>query len=400
MTTPIGSIKAQYFLAFAPLGSLGPLLPIFLKDGKGFTDWQFGMLVAATAISMVITPVILALLADTRLDTRRLLAGSYVVCAIALIGIYFAEGVVLVSIIYGIYTLAFVPTLPLTDALYFSVERNAAREGIKVSPYQFVRIWGTYGFILPSCVLYFLINRGEGVDSITWVASFLCLVAAANSFRLPLARSVEDKVKGATGLPTANALRTLFGPGTRIFCFAMFLAFMSAVTYYNYFPNYLRDVGGIPEHSIGLVMNVGVVIEIFFILGFGPLRRRFRLKGVLLLGLSAMFIRMSSLALFPSAWTGILVQSMHGFETLALYIVPMIYIDRLAGDDFRSSIQGAYMMTVLACSKMLGALVAGAVGGGSLFGGNVIAAFQWGAVLSLTAVLVVAFLFKPIEVRE
>ena len=396
MTRSMASVKAQYFLAYAPLGSLGPLLPIFLKDGKGFTETQFGFLIAATAVSMLITPVVLALLADTRLDSRRLLAGSYLVGGAALVAIFFAEGVWLVSLLYGVYSLAFVPTLPLTDALYFSVERTAEQEGKKVSPYQFVRIWGTYGFIVPSVILYFLINRGGDVAVMMWVAAAMCLLAAANTFRLPTVRMGATKIaEEKPSLPTADALRALFGPGTRVFCLAMFLAFMSAVTYYNHFPHYLRDIGGVPEESIGLVMNLGVVVEIFFVLAFGPLRRRLRLKGVLVLGLLAMFVRMSLLAFFPSPWIGIAVQGLHGLETLALYIVPMIYIDRLAGDGFRSSIQGAYMMTVLACSRMLGAASAGHIGEC-----DVIAAFRFGTALSLAAVVVAILFFRPIPVRD
>ena len=169
MTISTRSIKAQYFLAYAPLGSLGPLLPIFLSQGKGFTIPQFGLLIAVTAWAMVVTPVILAFFADTRIDSRRLLAGAYLIGGMALIGIFFAEGVVAVSILYGIYSLAFVPTLPLTDALYFSAERAAEREGRKVSAYQFVRIWGTIGFIVPSLVLYFLLKGEESAGAIMWV---------------------------------------------------------------------------------------------------------------------------------------------------------------------------------------------------------------------------------------
>ena len=94
-------------------------------------------------------------------------------------------------------------------------------------------------------------------------------------------------------------------------------------------------------------------------LGFGPLRRRFRLKGVLVLGIAAMVTRLTLLSQAPGLWAALAVQSLHGLEALALYVVPMIYIDRLAGDRFRSSIQGAYTMTVIACSRPLGALVAG-----------------------------------------
>ena len=200
---------------------------------------------------------------------------------------------------------------------------------------------------------------------------------------------------GRTSLPTTDALKTLFGPGTRVFCLAMFLAFMSAITYYNLFPHYLRDIAGVPEGKIGLVMSLGVVLEIFFMLGFGPLRRRLRLKGVLVLGLTAMVVRMTLLAVIPGVWTALGVQVLHGMEALALYVVPVMYIDRLAGDRFRSSIQGAYMMTVLAGSRMLGALVSGWIGEGSVIG-----AFYFAAGVSSVALLVLIFFFKPIQVRD
>ncbi|MGI9241685.1 MAG: MFS transporter, partial [Verrucomicrobiales bacterium] len=182
------AIKAQYFLAYAPLGSLGPLLPIFLKHGKGFVESQFGILIALTAISMIVTPVLLALLADTRVDSRRLLAGSYLIAAISLVALFFADGVVMVSVLYLIYSLAMMPTLPLTDALFFSVERAAELEGERVSPYQYVRVWGTIGFIVPSLLLYFLIRGDGGAGAIIWVATASCLLAACNAFLLPRIR--------------------------------------------------------------------------------------------------------------------------------------------------------------------------------------------------------------------
>ena len=396
MTNPIRVVKAQYFLAYAPLGSLGPLLPIFLKHGKGFAESQFGILIALTAISMVVTPVLLAFLADTRIDSRRLLAGAYLIAAASLVAISFAGGVVAVSALYLVYSLAIMPTLPLTDALFFSIERAAESEGRRVSPYQFVRIWGTIGFIVPSLLLYFLLRGHDGVGAIMWVATACCLLAAANTCILPRIRLASTPgIRGKAGLPTLDALRTLFGPGTRIFCLAMFLAFMSAITYANFFPHYLRDIAGVRDDSIGLVMNIGVVLEIFFMWGFGPLRRRLRLKGVLVLGIFAMVVRVSLLAAFPCVATALAVQLVHGMEALALYVVPVIYIDRLAGDAFRSSIQGAYMMTVLACSRMLGALASGWIGEGS-----VIAAFYFAAAASSVALLVLLCFFKPIQVRD
>ena len=190
MTNPIRVVKPQYFLAYAPLGSLGPLLPIFLKHGKGFAESQFGILIALTAISMVVTPVLLAFLADTRIDSRRLLAGAYLIAAASLVAISFAGGVVAVSALYLVYSLAIMPTLPLTDALFFSIERAAESEGRRVSPYQFVRIWGTIGFIVPSLLLYFASPQATAsvlfwslgsFAKATWSVLWLpCLVVSAS----------------------------------------------------------------------------------------------------------------------------------------------------------------------------------------------------------------------------
>ena len=52
-------------------------------------------------------------------------------------------------------------------------------------------------------------------------------------------------------------------------------------------------------------------------------------------------------------------------------------------------------MTVLACSRMLGALVSGWIGEA-----NLIAAFYFAAAVSSVALLVLVFLFKPIPVRD
>ena len=106
-------------------------------------------------------------------------------------------------------------------------------------------------------------------------------------------------------------------------------------------------------------------------------------------------IRTSMLAMFPGVGMAIAVQLLHGLEALALYVVPVMYIDRLAGDRFRSSIQGAYMMTVLAGSRMTGALAAGWIGERS-----VISAFFFAAAVSSVALLVLLVMFKPIQVRD
>ena len=77
----MGAIKAQFFLSYAILGSLMPLLGVFLKEEKGLSDQLVGVASGMSAVAMLLTPGLITLLADTRADSRRILAGAFVLSA-------------------------------------------------------------------------------------------------------------------------------------------------------------------------------------------------------------------------------------------------------------------------------------------------------------------------------
>ena len=70
----------------------------------------------------------------------------------------------------------------------------------------------------------------------------------------------------------------------------------------------------------------------------------------------------------------IVAQTFHGIEVMALYILPVIYLNSLATDRFRNSIQGVYGMIVSGVAKIVGYQAAGLIAAKSL--GSV---FYWGA---------------------
>ena len=67
----------------------------------------------------------------------------------------------------------------------------AELEGERVVPYQYVRIWGTIGFIVPSLLLYFLIRNDGAARVIIWVATASCILAACNAFLLTFIQLVQ-----------------------------------------------------------------------------------------------------------------------------------------------------------------------------------------------------------------
>ncbi|CAN5375030.1 hypothetical protein BH23VER1_BH23VER1_30580 [soil metagenome] len=380
-------IKTQFFLSFGVVGSLTPLMPLLLTRGKGLTPAQLGTAMALMSGASLLSPVIITLLADTRSDPRRLLAGSLLMGALALVGIHFATASALVIALVGFYGLALVAVIPLQDGFYFSAARSP---GTKLPPpsYPLVRVWGTAGFIVPSIILYFAMEAGAPVPVILAVGLVYCALGAANTFLLrPLPALPRDATKR---LPTWEAARALFGSEARWFCLALAMAHAAAPAFYAFFPLYLKERTGVPESTIGLIFCYGVFFEIFVSLAIPRLSARFGFRPLFLLGFGALAFKMVVMASSPGIGLVMLAQTFHGVEVMALYILPVIYLNSLATDRFRNSIQGVYGMLVSGGAKIIGYQVAGFIAGYSLT-----AVFAWGAGLALAALAIFALGFKP-----
>lgn len=82
----------------------------------------------------------------------------------------------------------------------------------------------------------------------------------------------------------------------------------------------------------------------------------------MLLGISVFVLQTLALGFFPTPLVAVLGQSVHGIIILSMYIAPIMYLNRQAGDTFRNSIQGLYTMAIVGVSRIVGISVAGQVG--------------------------------------
>ena len=357
------ALRRQFFLSYAVIGSFMPLLSVFLWQEAGFAFWQIGLAVALTNIPMVLSPAFITLLADRQVDSRRILAAAFVVSALVLSAIFLSrDNVPLTLALFVFHGLAFVAMLPLQDGFFFSVAEHARRTGEIPLPYPKVRVWGTVGFILPSILIFFLLRSGErSVSVILPCAVMFCVLSFANTFTLPKLPPLPGSDNASGRLPTLEALAQLFSPRARFLCLGLGLGYMATVGYYTFVSIYFREAIGIPASVIGLIINLGVFLEIFFTVWMPEIQARIRLKGIIVVGLAGMALRMILLATVPTVWTAVLTQIVHGMEVLALFVAPIIFINRLAGDRFRNSIQGVFTMAVGGSSRIIGAIVAGFV---------------------------------------
>lgn len=382
-------LQIQFFASYAVFGCIGPLLPVYLKEVKGFTEFQIGINQALTSIATILSPILITLLADLRIDPRRILGCAFLISSMAFYMISTTTGVIPALLFYTLHSLAFMPTIALQDGYYFSLANRACQETTK--PYHRIRVWGTIGFIIPSVALYFLLEHNPNLTMVLWCAMTCCALSALHAQRLPRLESQTGgalKVKGR--LPSTEAFAALFSSKGRWFLLGLFFAFAASTAYHTFFPVYLRTLVHMKSSTIGLLISCGVFLEIFYILGLGRLRKRFGMRALMIAGLCSMVLRLILLATFPSVITALATQLLHGLEICAVYVLPVIFLNQLATDRFRNSIQGVYTMIVVGGSRIAGGLIAGRIAQIDLQ-----LLFYCAAGLALTAVSILAAYFRP-----
>jgi len=388
-------LQTQFFLSYAIFGCIGPLLPVYLKEVKGFTETEIGYNQALTSIATVLSPILITLLADMKLDPRRILGASFLISAIAFYFISITTGVIPALIFYTLHSLAFMPTVALQDGYYFSLAKRT--DDVRASRYHRIRVWGTIGFMVPSIALYFLLERDPDLTLVLWCAIASGILSALHAQRLPPLQQADGEVAGIEvkrRLPSAEAFAALVSPKGRVFLLCMFLAYAASTAYHTFFPVYLRSLVGVKASAVGLIINVGVFLEIFYILALGRLRRRFGMRAIMIAGLCAMVLRLALLAAYPSVFTAVATQLLHGLEICAVFVLPVMYLNQLAADRFRNSIQGVYTMVVIGSSRIVSGIV-----GGRIAEVNLKLLFACGASLAAIAVILLVLFFRPEDDR-
>ena len=391
------SLKAQYFCGFAVMGSVVPYAPVFL-EARGLSDFQIGVVIATTGVAILLTPVIITLLADTRFENRSMIATTYGLGLLGLAALWQAHTFTTLLLGYGLWAMGFWPLLPLQDGLNFAMRRRQTDAGQRDVPYHHVRVWGTIGFIVPSVLLWPVLYRGMPVGATLWSGMLFCLVGFGVTRLLPRVRqpvagqaqaseSAEaessepaeaasdepaslDPPEKTNRLPTLEAARRMREPQLLLFAIAMWLTHLANAAYYTFYPRYLTDDSllQLGDHWVGVIANVGVVVEIFFMLGFGLFMRKLGLRWLMVVGSVAMAVRLGLLYAIPTVPIAVGTQLFHGISVLVLHVAPPVFINHHAGPSYRNSMQGFYAMSVFGTGRVIGYIAAGLIAELSLLG--------------------------------
>ncbi len=337
--------------------------------------------------------VIFRTLSDPAAKGERFLAASHVVGGLAMVTLAFQRSFWPFFAAMLVYSLAYVPTLSLTNSICFHHLKDAQKE------FGRVRLWGTIGWIAASWPFVVILKGKEGaalgsaLTSIFVVAGVASFALAAVSLMLP--PTPPARSAGAKYAPL-ESIRLLRNPTVLVLFVATFLDALVHQCYFQWTSPFLSAIG-IPENMIMPAMSIGQIAEIATMAGLGYFLARLGWRWTMILGILGHVVRFLVYSLGGPAWLVVGSNVVHGFCYAFFFASVYIFVDEYFPRDARASAQGLFNFLILGLGPFVGSLLWGRLGDvyRTPAGIDFSKLFLVPAALGLVAAVVLLVGFKP-----
>lgn len=338
-----------YGASCAAIGVQMPFLPVWLA-AKDLDSRLIGLVLALPMLVRVFAIPLVTGLADRRdcLRAGIVLAAVAAVVGYAVLGL--AEGVLAISMLLALASVAYTPLMPLTDAYAL---RGLAQRGRAYGP---VRLWGSVTFIVGSFGAGVLLDLTAPRDLIWLMVAAMAPIAFAALALRPL-----DVHGGAGPGGWASAKEVLRKPEFLAVMAAASLIQASHALYYGFSTLGWR-AAGLDGKVVGALWAVGVLAEIVLFSVSGRLPAALGPTALLRLGAAGAVIRWSAMAFDPPAAMLPLLQCLHALSFGATHLGVLGFIAQTTPVGLAARAQG-YLAVAL------GLVMAGAMSlSGVLYG--------------------------------
>jgi MFS family permease len=361
-----------YFLYYAAISFLYPYLALFYQ-GKGLTGGQIGLLAA-------IMPIIAFFGAPLWTGTvdaihRHKAAAVIAILGAATMALILPGVATFAGLILAVGLLAFFmsPIGSLTDSAIMSLL------GERKEKYGRVRLWGTLGYGVVAPLAGELIGR-YGLQWAFWGYSILMLAGLLIAIPIPFRQS---RSSGSF----LGGMRNLFANQPwMLFLVMVFIGGVGMATINNYLFIYMEGLGA-SKSLMGVALMVATASEIPALFFGNQFLRRFGARGLLIIAMATIGLRLICYSLTTLTWIVLLIQLVHGLTFAIILIAGVSYADQVAPAGMKATTQGMFSGTLMGF---------GAATGG-LLGGVLMERFQpagmYGIVGAIVLVSLVAFLF-------
>ena len=349
---------------------------------------QKSLILSSMAIGCMASPVI-GMIADRYFAGQKVLFVLNILNSVLLFFAASTSNPDLLFILLLFTMLFYMPTWGLTSAI--AMAHSPSEEFPKI------RVFGSIGHVASgvfSLVAVHLLHLNfDGTNLPFYCGAGVGVIAALVNLTLPdtppAAKGKKGSLIDAFGLGT---LRLMKDKNFALFIILSFLSLIPFAMYFSYFSEFLLNI---KTQFITITINWGILAEMGFMLLVAPAIKKFGLRKVMILGLTAMVIRYFSLYLggiVDQQWMfyiGILV---HGLIFGFFYVGGQIYIDKKAPDELKAQAQGFIFLMTFGVGLLAGNLIDGAVIGMFKDTSGGLSIYDWDSIWGLTTLFSVILL--------
>ena len=347
-------LSLMMFLEYVIWGSWLPLVALYLSSHLGFSGTQIGWIFATGAIASVVAVFVSGQVADRYISTERFLGVSHLVGGVAMLLLAMQKSFVPFFSMMLLHSLAYVPTLSLTNSISFHHLKDAQKD------FGRVRLWGTIGWIAASWPFFFILRGKEGAElaSIFIVAGLASLALAGVCLTLP--RTAPSKTAGEHYAPL-EAIKLLARPAVAVLFVVTFLDALVHQCYFQWTGPFLSAIG-VPVNYIMPAMSLGQIAEIATMAGLGYFLKRLGWRWTMIFGILGHVVRFFIYSLGEPTWLVIGSNLVHGFCYAFFFATVYIFVDEYFPRDARASAQGLFNFLILGLGPFIGSLLWGRLG--------------------------------------
>ncbi|MGH2628106.1 MAG: MFS transporter [Anaerolineales bacterium] len=345
-------LSIMMFLEFFTWGAWYSVLSVYVENppsqgGLGFSVLEKGDIYGLLALASIFMPLLAGQVTDRWVPTQVFLGLAHLAGAI---GLFYAARQQEYGPVYSgvlLWSLAYAPTISLTNSLAFSHLKDAEKD------FGLVRVFGTIGWIAAGLAL----TTWRGMEGLA-IGGNDCLYLAGGSgvamalycFTLPHTPPART---GVSPWAFLEALSLLRDPRIAVFLVISFVVGTELPFYFTLTGNFLQHLGT-DQRNIPALMTIGQVAEILTMLALPWFLKKLGPRKTLFLGVLAWPVRYLIFALGGPYELVVASLALHGVCFVFFFVVAFIYIDSVAPKDIKASAQGLLTLVIYGFGMWLG----------------------------------------------
>lgn len=356
-------LAAMMFLHYSGLGVWAVTVGTYIAANTGeagsgiFTPGFVGYSSAAGAIGSLLAPLVLGHLSDRFFSAPFLLAATHAGCAAAATGMCYAQSQTAFFVWLLVYFHCFLPGCALTNTICLRHLRDSDAE------YPLIRIFSTLGWICAGLLvgLFWPSISGATIETTAiplLLGAIISGVMVPYSLFLPATpprgTSPHDSVLGSQAGGSVVANRRLI-----VFLIIAALASALSMAYGNY-ANLFLNQHDFPRPAA--LMTLGQLSDMLCLWATPWLIAKFGLRTLFAVGIFAWTLRYLILAIssqYALQWPVYAAIAIHGPCFVFVYVVGLMYVDRIVLPAYRGASQGMYSVATTGVGHLFGGVMAG-----------------------------------------